>query len=151
MREMQKGLWLLEMNKVLDLRIAQYRQDILSAEESRNTATKSSAGDKHETGRALMQIELNNLEKQLSTNLTLKNSLDQMPSSENRETIAFGSLIKTNQGLFFISVSLGKVTSGAESCYALSPTAPLGNEFIGRKKGDKVIFREKTYLIEEIQ
>ena len=70
MRAMQKDNWLQEMHKVLDLRIDQYRKDITSAEESRNTATKSSAGDKHETGRALMQIELNNLEKQLSTNLT---------------------------------------------------------------------------------
>lgn len=151
MSGLQKEMWLSEMYKIIDQRIEQYRQDIASAEESRNTATKSSAGDKHETGRALMQIELNNLEKQLSTNLALKNSLRQMPTSGNQKTIAFGSLIKTDLGLFFISVSLGKITSGAESCYALSPTAPLGNAFIGSKKGDKVSFREKVYLIEEIQ
>lgn len=148
---MIKGLWLIEMHKAIDQRIDQYRQDIASAEESRNTATKSSAGDKHETGRALMQAELNNLEKQLSSSLTLKNSLSQLPTSENLETIAFGSLIETNQGLFFISVSLGKIISGAESCYALSPAAPLGIAFIGRKKGDNVRFRENTYLIKEIQ
>ena len=74
-----------------------------------------------------------------------------MPTSENREAIAFGSLVKTDQGVFFISVSLGKVICGAESCYALSPTAPLGNALIGHKKHDKVRFREKTYLIEDIQ
>jgi len=139
------------MHKIIDQRIDQYRQDIASAEESRNTATKSSAGDKHETGRALVQIELNNLEKQLSSNLALKNSLSQVPDSENRETIAFGSLIKTDQGLFFISVSLGKIMVGSETCYALSPAAPLGNALLGQKKGDTVRFREKAYLIEEIR
>ena len=150
MSEIQKEIWLQEMHQIIDQRIEQYRNDITSAEESRNTATKSSAGDKHETGRALMQIELNNLEKQLSTNLALKNSLNHLPISENLETIAFGNLIKTDQGMFFISVSLGKITFGAESCYALSPAAPLGIAFIGHKKGDKVGFREKTYLIENI-
>ena len=148
---MQKEMWLGEMHKIINQRINQYRQDIASAEESRNTATKSSAGDKHETGRALMQIELDNLEKQLGANLTLKNSLEQMPTFENQETIAFGSLVKTDQGLFFISISLGKVTSGADACYALSPTAPLGNMLIGHKKGDIVRFRENAYSIEEIR
>lgn len=151
MIEMQKEMLLLKMHSIIDQRIEQYRNDISSAEESRNTATKSSAGDKHETGRALMQIELDNLKKQLSANLILKNSLDQMPTSVNRETIAFGSLVKTDQGLFFISVSLGKVTAGTTSCYALSPTAPLGNVLIGHKKDDAVRFREKVYFIEEIQ
>src|SRR5690554_608822 len=148
---MEKERWLQEMHKIIDQRIDQYRQDIASAEESRNTATKSSAGDKHETGRALVQIELNNLEKQLSSNLALKNSLSQVPDSENRETIAFGSLIKTDQGLFFISVSLGKIMVGSETCYALSPAALLGNALLGQKKGDTVLFREKAYLIEEIR
>lgn len=148
---MQKEIWVQEMHKIIDQRIEQYRQDIASAEESRNTATKSSAGDKHETGRALMQIELNNLENQLSTNIALKHNLNQVPALENPKTIGFGSLIKTDQGLFFISVSLGKLTSGKDFCYALSPAAPLGNAFIGRKKGDTISFRDKTYHIEEIQ
>src|SRR5690554_3585662 len=148
---MQKDLWLKEMHAIIDKRIAQYRQDITAAEESRNTATKSSAGDKHETARALMQNELENLENQLSATLSLKNNLSRIPVSANQESIAFGSLIKTDQGLFFISVSLGKISLGNHSCYALSPMAPLANRLIDHTIGDSVRFREKTYAILEIQ
>lgn len=132
------------MSKILDERIAQSRSAVESAIESRNTATKSSAGDKHETGRAMMQTEIDNLENQLSKMVMLKNNLDQVPKEE-KSTGDFGSLIKTDKGTFFLSVSLGKLKVNNEEIITISPGSPIGMAFKNLKAGDKVSFQDLSY------
>ena len=43
--------------------------------ESRNTASKSTAGDKHETGRAMMEAEIQRAEQQLQKAKVLRNEV----------------------------------------------------------------------------
>ena len=49
--------------KKLDQKIASSQLEVESIKESKNSDTKSSAGDKHETGRAMAQQELDKQEK----------------------------------------------------------------------------------------
>ncbi len=136
---------------MLDTRISQLQSDINSTIESRDTATKSSAGDKHETGRALMQTEIDNLEKQMDNFVRLKNTLSQAAQEPSIGSIAFGSLVKTNCGAFFLSISLGKIEFEGGNVIAISPTAPLARHLIGKKCSETVKFLDRKYLINEIE
>ncbi len=138
------------MRELLDDRIADSRNALASAIESRNTATKSSAGDKHETGRAMMQTEIDNLENQLAKMMLLKNNLDQVPKEE-KAIGDFGSLIETDKGIYFVSVSLGKIVLDSKEIFTISPASPLGQAFKNIKEGETVNFQNRSYQLISIQ
>ena len=79
----------------------------LSLTESRDANMKSSAGDKHETSRAKIQIEIDQLSKQLISVQWQKNNLSNMDINQIHNVADVGSLIKTDKGYFFISIRLG--------------------------------------------
>jgi len=122
-----------------------------SAIESRDNQTKSSAGDKHETGRAMMQIEQARNEAQLRKILGLKNELQQINIHQKSEKTILGSLVRTTRGNYFLSIGLGKFTVQEEIYYAISTAAPIGQLLLGKTAGDKIIFQEKTFSIKAIE
>ena len=118
--------------------------------ESRNTASKSTAGDKHETGRAMMEAEIGRAEQQLQKAKMLRNELKNLPWSIQNLAVP-GALIQTNHGEFLISVGLGKIEVDSEVCFALSGGSPLGQALMGRKEGDHVSFQGREYQLLSIQ
>jgi len=56
-------------------------------------------------------------------------------------------LVKTNKGLFFFSVGLGKIEVGNESVFCLTVTTPLGRVLEGKKVGDVVEFNGKIEVL----
>ena len=72
---------------------------------SANNETKSSAGDKHETARAMMQLEQEKLSKQIADLAEQKNEFDKIDFSKSSQKIIQGSLIETNKGYFLIATS----------------------------------------------
>jgi hypothetical protein len=79
---------------------------------------KSTAGDKHETSRAMMHLEQEMLAKQLHEWRQQLALLHQIKIEEPR-------LITTDRGVFFISISLGKMEVGQQEITCLSPASPL--------------------------
>ena len=75
------------LHGIIDNKVDIAKSAVESAKESRNSDTKSSAGDKHETGRAMMQIELEKNEVQLSKALELKHELNQINILKNSDKI----------------------------------------------------------------
>ena len=57
---------------------------------------KSSAGDKHETARAMMQMEEEKISRQLDETLRQKTDLEKIDITAGSPEIASGSLIKAN-------------------------------------------------------
>ena len=112
--------------------------------------TKSSAGDKHETSRALTHREQEKLSGQLNQLLQLKNALAQIDPCEKHDSIGFGSLVHTNQGYFFLSIGIGKVTVENNAVFCITSTAPLGQDLLGRSKGDILSFRESRVEIVDV-
>ncbi len=98
--------------------------------------SKSTAGDKHETGRAMMHLEQEKLSQQLNSINELKEALAKINPEDKHVTIQFGSLVQTNKGYFFFSIGLGKIQVKNESVFCLSITTPLGKLLAGKKKGD---------------
>ncbi len=145
-----KALLLAELSQLLDERINATLSEIESAKESRDSDTKSSAGDKYETGREMIQQELNKLQAQLSKFQTLKNDLVRINSSKEYTHVEFGSLVICNQGNYFLSVALGKINVQSTDYFCLSMVSPIGQALSGGKVGEQVLFNGKTILIEEI-
>ncbi len=112
--------------------------------------TKSTAGDKHETALAMLQIEQENTTKQLNEVLTQKKTLEQIDATIKTIQVCRGSLVKTNHGFFFISTALGKKEIEDVSVIALSPASPLGNKMMNLQQGDSFAFKQTNYTIEEL-
>ncbi len=112
--------------------------------------TKSTAGDKHETALAMLQIEQENSSRQLSEALKQKAVLEKIDSSPHPEQVVSGSLVKTNKGYFFICLGLGKITVDEQLIIALSPESPLGKQLMHVKQGDSIEFNGTGYIIEEV-
>ena len=108
--------------------------------------TKSSAGDKYETGREMANLEKEKLHAQA---LGFKNSLatlGALPQSVSKK-IDIGSLIKTNKEWIHLSISLGQLAVEGEEVLVISPLAPLARLLMGKEKGETVSFRGKNYQI----
>ena len=124
---------------------------IQAAIESRDNETKSSVGDKYETGRAMMQMEQARNEAQLTKIIGLKNELQQINIEQQSDQIILGSLVFTNRGNYFIAVGLGKYTIQEEIFYAISTASPIGQLLLGKKVGDALQFRGKTFTVKTIK
>jgi len=118
--------------------------------ESAGSETKSSAGDKHETGRAMVHLEQEKMTHQLASNQNIKSVLDKIDPEISNPAISLGSLVITDKLRFFLSVAMGKVDVSNNEYYLVSLTSPLAKQFIGKQKGNTVHFNNKDYAIEEI-
>lgn len=115
------------------------------------TDAKSSAGDKHETGVAMAQLEQEKLTKQINELLKLQENLVKINPSIKHTKVGLGSLVETNNGNYYFSIGLGSIIIDKEIVFALNPKAPIGELLIGKTKGDKVQFNGKTTEILSIQ
>lgn len=118
------------------------------AQEGANSDTKGSAGDKHETGRAMMHLERDKNAQQLNERLKLMRVLDQMKPDLAHKKVQLASLVKTNHGNFFIAIPLAKVEVEGQIIYCISPVSPIGRKLMDREKNDSFEFNGKHYLIE---
>ena len=112
--------------------------------------TKSSAGDKHETGRAMLQLEREKAGNQLADIQKLKESFSKVDITKTSETISLGSIVLTSQNNYFIAISAGEFTVGNDTYYAISPNTPIGQLLLGKTVGNEVVFREQKFKIETI-
>ena len=133
----------------LDERIKNLEAQLRELTSGAENDSKSSAGDKHETSRAMMQLEHENISRQLDGFLKEKNELVQLDTTTN-DVITKGSLIKTNRGFIFLSVAIGKITVDSTDVMALSTRSPLGSKLLGLKKGACAEVNGMRYQIEEI-
>ncbi len=131
-------------------KIAAAQKGMQDAQNAANNETKSSVGDKYETGRAMMHLEKNKYAIQLGEAIQLKQQLSEITPTKHCEVVENSSLIKTNKGNFYIAISLGKVALEGEKYYVVSLASPLGKALYQSKKGDSVAFRNIKYQILEL-
>lgn len=129
-------------------RIQSLKQQLSDLIEGAKNDSKSTAGDKHETARAMMQIEQEKLGNQLNLLLTQQQVLNRIDSNAKSEIVMQGSLVKTNRGWIYVSVPLGKIRVDDVDVMCLSPQSPLGIKLIGKRVGEKVEMNGIPYNIE---
>lgn len=134
----------------IDNRLLTVKNKISEIQNSLTSETKSSAGDKHETGRAMLQLEREKTGNQLSEIIKTKAILTKIDFEKSSKTIGLGSVIYTSKFNYFIAISAGELIVNHVKFYAISPNTPIGQLLIGKIVLDVVTFRADTFNIEMV-
>lgn len=134
----------------LSLKVKEIRGAIEAARESRDGETKSSVGDKYETGRAMVQMELEKNQAQLAKTEALLNTLQKIDCQKTHTKIEFGSLAVTDSGNYFFSIAFGEMKLDGLTLVCLSPVSPIGKAMQGHTADEKVMFQNRKIKIREI-
>ncbi|MCA0933518.1 3-oxoacyl-ACP synthase [Lutimonas saemankumensis] len=124
---------------------------ITSNRASLDQESKSSAGDKHETGRAMLHLEMEKAARQLSETLKMKEILQKIDLGQVSEKVKLGSLIETDQGNFFLSVSIGPLKIEDKTYFAVSTDSPVGRLLLGKETGACVEIGSRKFNVLNIQ
>jgi hypothetical protein len=125
-------------------------QGIKEAQQASKEDTKSSAGDKYETGRAMMQQETDRNLAQLNEANKLKVALTLVTINASSQTVENGSVVITNNGNFYLAISAGTLLVDGEPYFAISPASPIGLKMKGLKAGDGFSLNGKDYTVEKL-
>ena len=128
-------------------RIDTARQAMEAAQEAANSESKSSAGDKYETGRAMAQLERDRNAQLLAGALQLERDLQQVVIDKTYESVQPGSIVTTNRGVYFISIGAGKLLLDDAAYFGVSAGSPIAIALAGRKVGEVATFNKLTYKV----
>lgn len=135
---------------LLKVRIEALAAKMANAQAAANEETKSSAGDKYETARAMNQLEKEMLGRQYAENRKELAAMISIDISASNETIRAGSLVRLDHMYIFLLGGLGKLNVESHTVFVVSPNAPLAGSIIGKKKGDMILFNKQTMEVLEI-
>jgi len=126
------------------------QQGIEAAQQASQDDTKSSAGDKYETGREMAQQETDRNMAQLNEANKLKVALNQINPTLINDHVETGCVVITDTAKFYVSISAGAISAAGETYMAISPASPIGQKMKGLKAGDRFNLNDKVYKIERI-
>ncbi len=138
------------VKKTVSRRIDAAKQAMDAAQHAANEETKSSAGDKYETGRAMAQNQRDMYRHQFEQARQELTFLGKLSPFAAGDTVSTGTLAETTLGRIFISASLGEVDFEGQKIWVVSPKSPIGQAMLGKKAGESFVFRNKEYLIKSI-
>lgn len=144
--------------KVYQTAISQVKEKINLLTEERRAInegiledTKSSAGDKFETGREMMSHDLMTITTQIKQATADLEELYRLQAVKNlTESVQEGSLVSLGDAMYLISISFGALQVEDKKLFLLSKNSPLGEILLGKKKNDQVEFRGKRIQVTEI-
>lgn len=134
----------------IENRLKTVQETIAGIQESLLSETKSSAGDKHETGRAMLQLEREKAGKQLAEIQKTNLILSKIDYQKSATKVSLGSIIYTNKVNYFIAISAGVIEYNNESFYAISANTPIAQLLMSKLEGDTITFRDNTFTITKV-
>lgn len=126
------------------------KRELILVQESANSDTKSSMGDKYETGREMVMQEKGKLESQRGLLLKQLTTFKSIDLNKSFSKVELGSLVMTNQAIYFISAALGIIEEDQQKIFIISAGAPIAQSMLGKMQGDKYSFGGKEFEIKEI-
>jgi transcription elongation GreA/GreB family factor len=135
----------------VEQRIDTLNRAMAEVKEAADEETKNSAGDKYETGRAMMQIEMEKHAAQLAEATKLQQALKELSLEENSKEVQAGSIVFTNHETFYISIGAGALTVDDVRYFAVSSSSPIGAKLMGSKPGDQFELNKRTFQIVRIE
>ena len=126
------------------MRIESLEKSISDLEEARDGETKSSMGDKYETGRSIIQFEKEKQNAQLIRFKQFVNQVNYINPEKQCKEIEAGCLVKTNEAYYFFSVAFGKTKVDGDFINCININSPFGKVLRGKVKGDNINFRGRV-------
>jgi transcription elongation GreA/GreB family factor len=124
----------------IEEKIARISNSILDLEVALTNESKSSAGDKFETGREMINIEIQKLASQLQQFQQLQVTLEVAKRNNNPTPIRLGSLVETTNATYFICIPIGEVILGDKKLYVIGASSPVAQALLGKAEGDTFSF-----------
>lgn len=112
--------------------------------------TKSSAGDKHETGRAMLQLEMEKASQQIAVVQQMKEVLHRIKTDDSSEVVRLGSLVYTNKAVYYLAISMGAVSIENTNYFVVSSSSPIGKLLLGKKINEAIYFNGQEIKITQI-
>ena len=131
-------------------RLGRIQKNIDDIQQAMTAESKSSAGDKHETGRAMLQLEREKLGNQLYEAEKMKEVLLKVDLQCDNATIGLGNLVRTSKNHYFLSISAGKFIIDDFTVFCISMGTPIAQLLLGKTIGDEVILNGECVKILEI-
>ena len=131
----------------LKTKLLEYQKRNKELYQSLNSEEKSSAGDKHETGRAMIQLEREKLGIQLAETETNYRKILALKNNHSSIIVGVGSLVITNKANYYIAISIGECKLEDERCYCISPQSPIGKLLLGKKLGERIDFNNNISTV----
>ena len=129
----------------IEQRIAAARTAMQAAQESSSSETKSSAGDKYETGREMANAERDRNAAHMKQAQQLQAELGRISPDAPCDTVRPGALVHTSLGLFYVSISAGKLEG--HDVFAVSAAAPVAVALKGLRAGQEAVFNGKAVRV----
>lgn len=123
---------------------------ISSNKKALQSETKSSAGDKHETGRAMLQLEMEKAGQQLNGIEKMKETLSKINLTNITQAAHLGNVVITDKNLYFLSISSGQLIVADKIYFSVSVSSPIGRLLLGKKVGEFFTFNGNKQIIKEI-
>ena len=139
-----------EVNKRLKDRLGVIQSKILDVQNALQSETKSTVGDKHEIGRAMLQLEREKAGHQLAELQKQKKILSRIETNHKHGRVALGSIVKTTKANYFISISSGEINFGGDSFFCVSAATPIGKLLLSKAVGDNIFFNSEDIKITDI-
>jgi hypothetical protein len=124
-----------------------YQKDL---SDSLQSESKSTAGDKHDTSRAMIHLEQEKLQHQSRELNHQMQRLKEISSLKQLNIVAFGALVETETDLFLLGASLGKQVVGGRIVYCIGMEAPISQSMLNKKVGEELFFNGKLAAIKAI-
>ena len=112
--------------------------------------SKSSAGDKFETDREMINIEWNKISNQLQQYEQMRSVLKQINVQVDSGIAKAGSIIFTENANYFISIPAGEIIVQDTRFYAIGSKAPVAIAMLGKTENDSYTFNQQNVLIKKI-
>lgn len=138
-------------NRQVDDRYKKIKQAIAGIEESLFEESKSSVGDKHETARAMLQIDRENVGRQLHEIEKIAQILNKIDVKATSDYARLGSLVYTDKFIYFISVSIGSVSMENTDYLCVALNSPVGLLISGKRVGDEFMLNGTQYKIKYVK
>ena len=135
----------------IEQRINAARTAMQAAQESSSSETKSSAGDKYETGREMANAERDRNAAHMQQAQQLQAELARINPELPCDTVRPGALVHTSMGWFYISVSAGKLALEGQEVFAVSAAAPVAVALKGLRAGEEVLFNGKAVRVLSVE
>lgn len=136
---------------LLQDRIASITGLIGDAQAASNNDTKSSMGDKYETTREMMQIEINKLQVQLKDAQQMLLAFKTIDAGKKLELVELGACVETDRAIFYLAAAVGKVQHGGQSIMVVSPVSPIGRVMLGKRAGEAFEMQGTKYQVLAVQ
>lgn len=131
----------------LNSEIGQLKSEMQEIQAAANEETKSSSGDKYETGRAMAHLELEKLMSSLNLKREVLANISRL-NTDLKTSVQPGALVFTSVGIFFLGVHGSTVSVDNRKVTSITSASPLAKALIGTLVGSAVMMNGRQIFIE---